>query len=111
MLHGWLRYQYGCQLDAGIARRTRRIGNRRGCSSYCASCLDQTEARLNPISRRSSESSSQILPTWKTTTFRQAYCHFYMLLVSQQGLSSVVLSFLFHGDGYLGSTFLVVSFP
>jgi len=111
MLRGWLRYQHRCQLDASVAGWTRRSGNRRGCSSHCASSLDETETRLNPISHRSSESSWRILPAWKTTMSRQAYCQFYMLSLSRQGLSSVVLLFPFRGDGYLRSTFLVAPFP
>ena len=71
----------------------------------------KTETSLNPIFYRSSESFWQILPTWKTTTYRRACYHFYMLSRFQQGPSSVVLLFKSHGDGYLGSTFPVVPFP
>jgi len=74
-------------------------------------CSMRIEATLNPLFYRSSESFWQILPAWKTTTSRRACCHFYMLSRFQQGLSSVVLLFQSHGDGYLGSTFLVVPFP
>ena len=72
---------------------------------------NKTETTLNPIFVRSSESFWQILPAWKTTTSRQPYCLFYMLSRFQQGLSLVVLLLQSHGDGYLGSTFLVVPFP